>query len=199
MAFLLRNISYSAEGRQIVRSSRVEEDLLRVGRDPDSDIVLNDLAVALHHATLEQVAASLLGVSAEAGLTVDIDGSNTQFSQIDLTTGGTIRIGPFRLRVSPQEMGSEDVAIDVERSEPGEEDERFDQRRFALASVMPGKRAIAWSLTIAVIGLFLAWPIWAFYSQERGRADYAQAFHADRLWSSAGFPKAPRAQAFLIH
>src|SRR5688572_4797863 len=115
MAFLLRSISYSAEGRQIVRTSRIEDDLLRVGRDPDSDIVLNDLAIALHHATLERLSATQLGVSAESGLTVEIDGRRTQFGPIDLTAGGTIRIGPFRLRVSPLEMGSEDAAIDVER------------------------------------------------------------------------------------
>ena len=47
MAFVRRNISYSAEGRQIVRTSRVEDDLVKVGRDPDSDIRLNELAVAL--------------------------------------------------------------------------------------------------------------------------------------------------------
>ena len=192
MAFLLRNISYSAEGRQIVRTSRIEDDLLRVGRDPESDIVLNDLAVALHHATLEQLGAAQLGVSAEAGLTVELDGRNTQFGQIDLGTGGTVRIGPFRLRVLPQEMGSEDVALDIERSEVAEEDPRFDQRRFALAAVMPGKRAVAWTLTLAVIGLFLAWPIWAFYSQERGRADYALAFHADRLWTSGSLSEGHR-------
>ena len=52
MAFLLRFISHSADGREIVRTSRVDDQLLRIGRDPNSDIRLNDLAVALHHATL---------------------------------------------------------------------------------------------------------------------------------------------------
>ena len=193
MAFLLRNISYSAEGRQIVRTSKIDDNLIRVGRDPDSDIVLNDLAVALHHATLEQIAANRLGVSAEAGLTVDIDRKVTQAAQIGLTIGGTIRIGPFRLRVLPQEIGSEDVAIDVEKVDTEAEDDRFDTHRFALSSVLPGKRAVAWTLTVAVIGLFLAWPIWAFYSQERGRADYAQAFHADQLWTSGSLSEGHRA------
>ena len=73
MAFLLRSISRSADGREIVRTSKVNDDLLKVGRDPDCDIRLNDLAVALHHATIEQVSASRIGVSAEAGLTVEID------------------------------------------------------------------------------------------------------------------------------
>src|SRR5687768_3848852 len=126
MAFVLRNISYSADGRQIVRSSRVTDDLLKVGRDPESDIRLNDLAVALHHATLEQVSATRLGVSAEAGLTLEIDGSTTQFGQIDVATGGTVKIGPFLLRVLPQEMGSDDIAIDVERGDQEEAEEKFD-------------------------------------------------------------------------
>jgi len=129
MAFLLRNISYSADGRQIVRTSRVIDDLLKIGRDPDSDIRLNDLAVALQHATLEQVSSSRLGAAAEAGLTIEIDGANTQFGQIDVTIGGTIKIGPFLLRVLPQEMGSEDVAIDSERADTEPAEEEFDPRR----------------------------------------------------------------------
>ncbi len=184
MAFLLRNISYSADGRQIVRSSRVADDLIKVGRDPDNDIVLNELAVALHHATLEQISASRLGISAEAGLTVEIDGSVTQFGQMDVTVGGTIKVGPFRLRVSPQEMGSEDIAIDIERVDQAEEEDRFDTRRFALASVMPGKRPIAWTLVAGVIALFLVWPIWAYYSADRDEVRVAQGFHGDRLWLS---------------
>ena len=184
MAFLLRNISYSAEGRQIVRSSRITDDLLKIGRDPDNDIVLNDLAVALHHATLEQISPTRLGVSAEAGLTLEIDVAVGQFGQVDPTIGGTIRIGPFRLRVMPQEMGSDDIAIDVERADVDEDEDKFDTRRFALASVMPGKRPIAWVLAVAVLGLFLVWPIWAFYQQDQGRAEYAQAFHGDRMWLS---------------
>jgi hypothetical protein len=195
MAFVLRNISYSAEGRQIVRTSRVADDLLKIGRDPDSDIKLNDLAVALHHATIEQVSSSRLGVSAEAGLTIDLDGSNTQFGQIDVATGGTIKIGPFRLRVLPQEMGSEDVAIDIERAEDEEDEAKFDTRRFALASVMPGKRPIAWAGVALVLGLFLVWPIWSFYGQERGQPQYAQGFHGDRLWLSGSLSEGHAALA----
>ena len=190
MAFLLRNISYSADGRQIVRTSRINDDLLKIGRDPDSDIRLNELAVALHHATVEQISPTRLGVSAEAGLTIDIDGSNTQFGQIDVTVGGSIKVGPFELTVLPQEMGSEDIAIDIERADTEEAEEKFDTRRFALSAVMPGKRPIAWALAILVLGLFLGWPIWSFYSQRGGGPEYAQAFHGDRLWISGSLSRA---------
>lgn len=187
MAFLLRNISLSADGREIVRTSRVRDDLLKVGRDPDCDILLNDLAVALHHATIEQISATQIGVSAEAGLTVEIDGAATQFGQIDLSTGGTVKVGPFLLRILASEMGSDDVAIDVARADIDAEEDRFDTRRFALATVMPGKRAVAWTLGILVIGVFLAWPIYSFYAQRGTPPDQVAAgYHADQLWLSGG-------------
>ncbi len=190
MAFLLRSISRSAEGREIVRTSRVNDDLLKIGRDPDCDIRLNDLAVALHHATLEQVSGSRIGVSAEAGLTVEIDGSVTQFGQIDLTVGGAVKVGPFLLRILPPELGSEDVPIDIQRADSGEEDDRFDTRRFALQSVMPGKRTMSWVLTLLVLAIFLVWPIVSFY-QNRGDADrMAMGFHPDVMWSSGDLSSA---------
>jgi predicted CXXCH cytochrome family protein len=190
MAFLLRSISRSADGREIVRTSRVNDDLLKVGRDPDCDIRLNDLAVALHHATLEQVSASKIGVSAEAGLTVEIDGSNTQFGQISLAVGGAVKVGPFLLRILPPEFGSEDVPIDIQRADVAAEDDRFDTRRFALQTVMPGKRTMAWVLTLVVLAIFLVWPIISFY-QNRDQADrMAMGFHADSLWSSGSLSSA---------
>jgi len=195
MAFVLRNISYSADGRQIVRTSRITDDLLKVGRDTENDIVLNELAVALHHATIEAISSTRIGVSAEAGLTVEIDGSVTQFGQIDVTIGGTVGIGPFQLRVLPQEMGSDDIAIDVERADTDDAEAKFDTRRFALSAVMPGKRPLAWTLALVVLGLFLVWPIFAFYSQTRDKAEYAPGYHGDRVWSSGSLSRGHAALA----
>jgi hypothetical protein len=190
MAFLLRNISTSADGREIVRTSKVNDDLLKIGRDPDCDIRLNDLAVALHHATLEQVSATRVGVSAEAGMTIEVDGATTDFGQIDLATGGTIKIGPFLLRVLAQELGSDDVAIDIQRADAEVAEDKFDTRRFALQTVMPGKRALAWTLAVAVLAIFLAWPIWSFYQQSRHRDQVALGFHADQMWTSGPLSEA---------
>src|SRR6218665_1713175 len=191
MAFLLRSISRSADGREIVRTSKVNDDLLKIGRDPDCDIRLNDLAVALHHATIEQVSPSRIGVSAEAGLTIEIDGGNTQFGRIDLSIGGAIKVGPFLLRILPPELGSEDVPIDIQRADTDAEDDRFDTRRFALQTVMPGKRTMAWVMTLAVLAIFLVWPIVSFY-QYRDQSDKMAmgGFHADSLWSSGALSSA---------
>ena len=184
MAFLLRFISRSADGREIIRTSEVREDLLRIGRDPNSDIRLNDLAVALHHATLELIGGGQLGVSAEAGLSIELDGVATGFGQIALPSGGDIRVGPFLLRVMPQPAGTQDISIDIERAEDDAIAEKVDLRRFQLSSVMPGKRPMAWALVILVLGLTLAWPMWAFYSGRTERAHYAQGYHADAMWTA---------------
>src|SRR3954464_3112205 len=139
MAFLLRTISRSADGREIVRTARVEDELIRIGRDPNSDIRLNDLAIALHHATIELVGEGRLGVSAEMGMTIEIDGSAVGFGRIHLHSGGDIRIGPFLLRVLPTPVGSPDVSIDIERGDDDATLEKIDVRPFGLLSVMPGE------------------------------------------------------------
>ena len=69
MAFLLRSLSRSADGREIVRESRVADNILRIGRDPVCDIRLNDLAVALHHATIELVGEGAHRFAWERGMT----------------------------------------------------------------------------------------------------------------------------------
>src|SRR3954465_5206104 len=113
MALLLRTIRRSADGRETRRTARVEDELIRIGRDPNSDIRLNDLAVALHHATIELVGEGHLGVSAEMGMTIEIDATAVGFGRIHPHSGGDVRVGPFLLRILPTPAGSEDVSIDI--------------------------------------------------------------------------------------
>jgi hypothetical protein len=187
--FLIRTLSRSADGREIVRNMEIDDDLLRIGRDPNCDIRLNDLAVALHHASIELVSGGRLGVSAEMGLTVELNGSATGFGHINLHQGGDIRIGPFLLRVMPTPAGVDDVSIEVERSGDDAEAEALDVSRFALASVMPGKRPMAWISVALVLAVFLAWPIWSFYANRGGGAETAQGYHADRMWLSGSLSR----------
>ena len=79
----------------------------------------------------------------------------------------------------PQEMGSDDIAIDVERADTDEDEDKFDTRRFALSSVMPGKRPIAWTLAIAVLAC--SWPGRSGPSmRRRATSGICQAYHGDR-------------------
>src|SRR5688500_17164261 len=97
MAFLLRTVSHSAEGREIVRARRVEGDRLTIGRDPASDVHLTDLAVALRHATIERVGGRL-DVRVEPGLSVELNGRKTARGEVELGTGGDLLIASHVLR-----------------------------------------------------------------------------------------------------
>ena len=138
MAFLLRQISYSAEGREIIRPLRINDDLLRIGRSPDMDVRLNDLAVALKHAVIEVINERQLGISAERGLTVELDGRSTNFGKIELAKGGDIKIASHLLRIMPTAAGASDINIDVQKIT--DSDIRLDksaEREFSLVSVLP--------------------------------------------------------------
>lgn len=183
MAFLLRTVSHSAEGREIVRTARIEADRLAIGRDPASEVHLTDLAVALRHATIDRTHPGRLSLVAGEGLSVELNGRKVTGGHIELATGGDIRIASHILRFMPA-AGDEDVAVAIERVTEGEARlGRADERRFSLASVMPGKRPLAWILAILVLAVFLVWPIWTFYEQREDERT-AERFHADRLWLS---------------
>ncbi|HEX8621902.1 MAG TPA: cytochrome c3 family protein [Allosphingosinicella sp.] len=189
MAFVLRTVSHSAEGREIVRTRRIEGDRLTVGRDPQCDVHLTDLAVALRHAAVEK-AGGLLRLAVEPGLSVELNGRNASAGAIDLASGGDILIGGHVLRFMPAAAGSDEVAVTVERVTESEVKlDKSAERLFTLAPVLPGKRILAWLLALLVLGVGLAWPIKAWYDRQQRAETYAK-FHADELWSSGSLSRA---------
>lgn len=182
MAFVLRTVTTSAGGRDIVRSRRIEGARLTVGRDPASDVHLTDLAVALRHAVVERE-GDRLAVRVEGGLTVALDGRQVSSGSLAVATGGDLRIGAHLLRFLPTPPEGEDIAVGIERVTEGEArlDRRAD-RLFSLASVLPGKRAMAWTLALLVLGLCIAWPVTTFYERQQ-RAERFARFQADEIWS----------------
>jgi cytochrome c3-like protein len=189
MAFLIRTISHSAEGREIVRASRVEGDRLVIGRGPDCHVHLTDLAVALRHATVARVPGRL-EVRVEEGLSVELNGRKVTSGFIELAAGGDILIASHILRFMPTPADSDEVAVNVERVTESEVKlDKGAERMFSLASVMPSRRATAWILVLLVLAAFLAWPILTSYRQQQREQAFAR-FHADRLWSSGSLSRA---------
>jgi hypothetical protein len=186
MAFLIRAISHSAEGREIVRPSRVEGERLSIGRDPACDVHLTDLAVALRHAVAQREAGRL-EIVCEAGLTVELNGRKAAAGVIELATGGELLIASHLLRFMPLAAGSDEISVDVERVTESEVKlDKSAERLFSLSSVMPTKRAGAWLLAILILALGLGWPIYAYMQRQAQRqhsAEFAR-FQADEIWST---------------
>ena len=100
MSFIVRQISRTADGREIIRPRSFPQAQLTVGRGTENDIHLPDLAVTLHHATITQLAPSRAEIVATAGLPFDVDGRSTERADIDAPRGANIRIGSHVLSVS---------------------------------------------------------------------------------------------------
>jgi hypothetical protein len=192
VTFLLRTVSTGAEGREIVRTARVEGDRLTIGRDPECDVRLTDLAVALRHSEISRAGDRLL-IGVESGLTVELNGRRVASGSIPLAAGGDIRIGSHLLRFLPTQAGSDEVQVGVERVTEGEAKlDRGAERLFSLASIMPGKRPMAWALALLVLAICVAWPIKTFHDRQQ-RAERFAHFQADELWS-AGHLSVPHAR-----
>jgi hypothetical protein len=212
VSFVLRQVSRSADGREIVRTRTVDGPELTIGRSPDCDIHLADLAVTLRHAVIRQRGPGTVEIAATANLPFDVDGRSTERAQIDIAKGASLRIGGHMLALSADERPG-DVAVSVERIEAlSDSSETKDENRiFSLVGVAPSKRASAWAFALLVLLAALAWPVWTFYShrpaniaQVRAAAAGGEAgrpaqlrpagFHADEMWSSG---KLSRAHATL--
>lgn len=189
MSFIVRQISRTADGREIVRPRTFTAKEINVGREADSDIHLPDLAVELRHAVIRDLGAGRIEIASTSGLPMDVNGRTTARETIDVARGANIRIGSHLLTVAAgegEDAGS--TVITVERvgalSEASEA--KDEQRSFSLAGVAPGRRTMAWALAIAVLLLFLAWPIWSFATNKYADAGERRpvAFHADEMWSS---------------
>ena len=158
MAFRIRRIEFTADGRKIVRDLDVVSGELTLGRAAENDIHLADLALDARHARLVLRPDGRVMIEAVGNLGFTLDGSTTRSVSIDPATGAELGFGSYRLGVSRDVDGA--VLLTLQRIDAGGSDDGFDPKRsFTLASVMPSRRMLAWLLAAVILGLFLAIPV----------------------------------------
>jgi hypothetical protein len=159
MTFKLRQIEFTADGRQIVREMDIAAPLVSIGRAAENDIHLPDLAVDPQHAIVRQIDGNRIGIEAVGTLGFAIDGAVTLSTTIDCRTGGELRFGNYRISASADADGA--ILLTIQPVDTSAEPSRqFDEKRsFLLASIMPGKRAMSWIFALLILGAFLAVPI----------------------------------------
>lgn len=182
MSFILRRISTTKTGKQIVRDQALPGDMITLGRDGANIIHIADLAVNPLHATISTGDGRHVKVVAEEGLGFDLNGRTLDNADIDSAAGAELRFGGHRLTIARE---GDDVILLVERiDELSQSSKDVDEASaFSLASVMPGKRTGAWMFGLLMLLAFLVGPIWAWYSFQ-GVDERPQGFHADQAWLS---------------
>lgn len=190
MTFIVRQISRTSDGREIVRPATYNTNSIQIGRDAASEIHLPDLAVELAHARMSITENGQLLVESIGGLGFERDGRSATRSEIDPGVGAELAFGGHRLTVSKDK---DNIVVAVERvealSDASEEKEEIGL--FTLKGLIPGRRPLAWSFIGVVLALFLAWPIYT-YATSKGVKERSAGFHADEMWTSGSLSSAHR-------
>ncbi|HZG32014.1 MAG TPA: cytochrome c3 family protein [Sphingopyxis sp.] len=182
MSFILRRISTTKTGKQIIRDQALPGDTITLGREGGNVIHIADLAVNPHHATISSADGRHVRIAALEGLGFDINGRPETLADIDSAAGAELRFGGHRLTIARE---AEQIILLVERiDELSQSSKDVDEvKAFSLAGVMPGKRVGAWTFAVLMLLAFLVGPIWAWHSY-RNVDERPQGFHADSSWSS---------------
>lgn len=182
MTFTIQHVSFTNDGREIVRSKDLAQTTLSVGRGPSCDIALPDVSVPLDHARITVNPDGSLSIDAIAGAPFIANGRNATNVKIDRGEGVVVNFGSHEFIIS---RAGDDVSIRVERkSAVADSSEAKDSKYvFSLGKVGGRMRLPAWILVITILAALLAWPIWTWsnFHLAKTRAD---SFHADQSWSS---------------
>lgn len=197
MSFILRTIDFTATGREIVREKPIAGAELTIGRATTNSIVLADLSVEQHHATLTTApSGKRLTMEASGSRGFLYEGRETKEVTFDPASGGEFVFGTYRLQfaLSSGEAEAGQIAITVSREERGE-GARDAVRAFALSSVLPGKRTMAWGLLAIVLLAFLAAPIWSHLNRADARpgSTTPDGVAMDASWSPGPLSKSHHA------
>lgn len=182
MSFILRRVSTTKTGKQIVRDQPLPGDAITLGRDSSNIIHVADLAVNPQHATIGSTDGRHVRVAASEGLGFDLNGRSETVADIDSAAGGELRFGGHRLTIARED---DKIILLVERiDELSQSSKDVDEAKaFSLQGVMLGKRVGAWAFAVLMLAAFLIGPIWAWYSY-KNVDERPEGFHADSSWSS---------------
>uniref|UniRef100_UPI001F55F84B cytochrome c3 family protein n=1 Tax=Sphingobium sp. Sx8-8 TaxID=2933617 RepID=UPI001F55F84B len=191
--FLVRQISLTADGREIVRAATVEKPQLSLGRGAGNDIHLPDLALEPDHARIEQIDERTIRVRATGTLGFGLDGRNVLRAEIDSGKGAELRFGGHRVTVSRGDDGA--IILSIRRVDAVSEasEEKEESRVFSLRGLLPGKRLTAWGMVLAILIGFLAVPIWSYASRPADDTRNIYKVVGDRSWSSGPLSQAHHA------
>jgi predicted CXXCH cytochrome family protein len=159
MTFRIHQISTTADGREIIRTSDVAGNEIRIGRALDCDIHLADLAVALDHARARRRADGGLEFDAVDGASLLLNGRTVQHGVVAPSEGAELHLGGHQLAIAAESDGA--IGITVRRVEAISQSaaDPDAKPKFSLAAALPGKRPMAWALLGIILLAFLAIPV----------------------------------------
>ncbi len=190
MTFRIRQISETADGREIVRVTEPIAALVSIGRASDCDVHLPDLAVEPLQAIAETQDDGFVSINATGTLAFSVDGRDTRSARLDPAKGAKLRFGSHRIILSADPDGI--PVLTVRRAEAISESaaEMDRDRSFSLSGALPSKRKMAWGAFALILLAFLAVPVVSNLTRAAGPK---ASVMGDKSWSSGPLKRrAPR-------
>ena len=166
MKFIIRKIRRRPNGQVLAKDQEVEKAVLTVGRSTECDIYLPDLRVSLDHAQIDTTGSSFR-VSALGERPIKADGKFGNRFTFSRKQTAEVEIGPYLLQIFNDE-DSEAIVVAFERVEEETPalQSKDEEAIFSLKSAVPGKRPTSWVVLLFILGLFLAVPVYWFYTDK---------------------------------
>ncbi len=173
----------AAGGDPIIRERHLPGPELTIGRATDSDILLTDLSIDLHHAKVRFAGPGRVTLESISGVPFELNGRSTQRVDFNVTGDNVAAFGDYRLAFSPGEDGGAVIVVTRE-----EHEHHPSPSIFSLKAKVLGRRNMAWVLGIGIFLTCLLVPllgsVWLSHVQ----------IHPDQQWSSGPLSKS---HAFL--
>lgn len=182
MAFLVRTISATADGREIVRDTRIEKAQIAIGRASERDVHLQDLAVEPDHARIENLDGRHVLVRSVGSLGFTVDGRATERAEVDAAAGAELGFGGHRITIG-REGDAVILTVRREAAVSDASEEKDEAAIFSLKEKLPGKRAVAWALSILILVAFLAVPMISFATRAPVNNPKVDQVAGDKAWS----------------
>lgn len=184
MTVTINNLKRRPGGRESIRARDYEGDAITIGRDASNDLTISDLNISLKHATLG-VDENGNGVfSLLPGCSARVNGRLVTGKTTVVAPQSKIGIGRFELRIEkPAGPGNVTATLEQMEAAPIPISAEDEEKVFSLQSALPGKRLMAWVFSLAVLGFFLALPIWAHRNPDNAQVK-SLPVQADLSWDS---------------
>ena len=184
MTSTIRNLKRSPTGRESIRERDIEGSELSFGRDIKSQVQLQDLSVALHHAKLSHDETGQVFLHVNPAQQALVDGRIATGTVGPLQTGCKIKLGTYLITIEAASKKSPLVAR-LELCEDSAENISLpdEQSVFSLNKALPSKRILAWVFASAIAFLCLFLPIHINQNSD-GKLANSTPFQADLFWNT---------------
>ncbi len=183
MTITIRNLKRRTGGRESIRERIYETDQISIGREASNDLQLLDLRIALKHARIKRDRKGFATLEMLGGQSATVNGRLKSRAN-GLKPGSKVRIGVYELRIEKPQTEN-DLTITLEQIETVEAaiTAADEDTVFGLKRALPGKRLMAWTFLLVILGIFLFLPIWAFNNPNNNSVK-SLPIQADLAWNS---------------